>query len=512
MTSLGRPGVYISESLTPIASTTTTDNGIATPVFVGTATYGPSAPTYVSSWSAYSAAYNGFGDTTSFLPYAVYEFFQNGGTGCYVVRATASDAVAGTVTLKDQQTTPANLLTVTAKCVGAYSNNVYVTVNASPTAGRFDFLVSVGTTANIVDQFLDVTLDPTDPRYLVTMVNSPTTGSSTVSVSYVSAVSPWTTQQTPATQSGTPLTGGSDGTAANINLVTAAETISTLPGILLLNLPGVSDPTKINPLLAWCEAAGNVFMVIDGPQASSTYSATLTATLQLSPTTTSGTTLSKSSFGAVYGPWLICSDPSSLASGAVRTLPPGGAVLGKYMVSDATAGPYQTPAGTGTALSGVVGVDTVYQNADLDTLNSAGINIIRQIPGYGLCIVGGRTLDFGMPSRYISIRRCLMFIENLMTRSVQFALFLPNSSVLRTKIASILTQQLTGLMQSGYLASTTAATAFYVTCDDTNNTPSTAANGIVNVAVGVALAAPAEYIVINIGLFDSTTTTSSSLA
>lgn len=511
MTTLGRPGVYISESLTPIASTTT-DNGVATPVFVGTTTYGPSAPTYVSSWSAYAAAYNGFGDTSSMLPFAVYEFFQNGGTGCYIVRATASDAVAGSVTIKDTQGTPANLLTITSKSVGAYSNNIYVTVVPSATAGRFDFLVSVGTAATVVDRFPDVTLDPTDPRYLVTMVNSPTSGSSTVSLSYVSAVSPWTTAQTPAAQSGTPLTGGADGTTANINLATAAETCSSLSGILLMNLPGVSDPTKINPLLSWAASQGNVFMVIDGPQASNTYSATLTATLALSPVTTTGTTLTKSSYGAVYAPWLVCSDPSSQAAGAVRTLPPGGAVLGQYMASDAAAGPYQSPAGTSTALVGVVGVDTTYQNADLDTLNAAGINVIRPIPGYGLCIVGARTLDYGMPSRYISIRRTLMFIENLMTRSVQFALFLPNSSVLRGKIASVLTQQLTGLMQSGYLASTVAANAFFVTCDGTNNTPATAANGVVNVAVGVALAAPAEYIVISIGLFESTTTTSNTLA
>jgi phage tail sheath protein FI len=510
MTSLGRPGVYISETLTPIASTTT-DNGTATPVFVGTATYGPSAPTYVSSWSAYAAAYNGFGDTTSLLPYSVYEFFQNGGSGCYIVRAVASDALAGSVTLKDQQATPANLLTITSKAVGAYSNNVYVTINASATAGRFDFLVSVGTVANIVDRFLDVTLNPTDPRYLITMVNSPTTGSATVSVSYVSTVSPWTTAQTPAAQSGTPLTGGADGTAANINLVTAAESIATLPGILMLNLPGVSSPTTINPLLAWCASVGNVFMVIDGPQGSSTESATVTAYMQLSPTTTTGTTLTKSSYGAVYGPWLVCADPSSLAAGAVRTLPPGGAVLGQYMVSDANAGPYQTPAGTSTALVGVVGVDTTFLNSDLDTLNTAGINVIRSIPGYGLCIVGGRTLDYGMPSRYISIRRTLMYIENLLTRAVQFALFMPNSSVLWGKISSIITQQLTGLMQSGYLASTVASSAFYVTCDSTNNTAATMANGVVNITVGVALAAPAEYIVIDIGLFDSTTSTSNSL-
>lgn len=510
MTTLGRPGVYISETLTPIA-TTTTDNGIATPVFVGTATYGPSVPTYVTSWSQYSAAYNGFGDTTSFLPYAVYEFFANGGTGCYIVRAVATDAVAATLSLNDSQSTPAPLIKFTAKSVGAYTNNIYITVNLNTTVGYFDLLVSVGTVSNIVDKFVAVTLNPTDPRYLLSIVNSPTNGSQTVSVAYTSTVTPWTTAQTPASQNGTPLTTGADGTSSTINLVTATETLATVPGILLVNLPGISSPTTLNPLLTWAAAQGDVFMVIDGPQASSTYSATVTADLQLSPTTTSGTTLSTSSYGAVYVPWLICNDPSSLATGAVRTLPPGGAVLGQYMVNDATSGPYQSPAGTNTALVGVVGTDITYQNADLDTLNTAGINVIRAIPGYGLCIVGARTLAYGMPSRYIAIRRNLMYIENLMTRAVQFALFQPNSSVLWSKITSILTQSLTGLMQSGYLGATNAAQAFYVTCDATNNSTATMQNGQVNITIGVALAAPAEYIVIDIGLFDSTTSVSSSL-
>lgn len=510
MTTLGRPGVYISETLTPIA-TTTTDNGTATPVFVGTATYGPSQPTYVQSWNAYAAAFNGFGDTTSLMPYSVYEFFQNGGTGCYVIRGVAPDATASTLTLNDQASSPSSLIKFTAKSVGAYSNNTYVTINASSTPGRFDLLVSLGTVSNVVEKYLDVTLSPTDPRYLITIINSPTSGSTTVSVAYTSSVSPWTTAQTPAAQTGTPMTGGADGTVASINLVTAAEQLATLSGIFLVNLVGISSPATLNPLLTWAAAQGNVFVVIDGPQAGNTYAATLTSYLQLSPTTTSGVTLSTSSYAAVYAPWLVCSDPSSLATGAVRTIPPGGAVLGQYMVSDASSGPYQTPAGTNTALTGVVATDITLQNSDLDTLNTAGINIIRTIPGYGLCIVGARTLAYGMPSRYISIRRCLQYIENLLSRSVQFALFLPNNPVLWGKISSIITQQLTGLMQSGYLASTTAASAFYVICDASNNTQQTMQNGVVNITVGVALSAPAEYIVIDIGLFDSTTSTSSSL-
>lgn len=510
MATLGRPGVYISETLTPLTSTATSSS-TAVAAFVGGASYGPVGPNWVTSWSQYSSTYNGFGNGVDLLPYAVYNYFANGGTGCYIVRAVSSDATAATLTINDTETTPAPLVTLTSKAVGTFANEIYVAITAT-SAGRFNMTISVGSAANIVDQYTDVTFNPTDARYLIPMINSPISGSSTVSAAYTSAISPWTVLQTPATLAATPLTGGTAGTTANINYVTSTELLSTIASPLLVNLPGIGTYTVINALLAWAAAQSDVMIIVDAPQAGSTYAATLASYLALAPSASSGNPYSNSSFGAMYGPWLVCSDPSSLASGAVRTLPPGGAVLGQFCVNDAVAGPYQTPAGTQTTLANVVGVDTTFQLNDLDSLNEAGIDIIRPIPGYGYCIVGGRTLNYNMPSRYISIRRNLIYIETLLSQVVQWALFQPNTPVLWAKLSSVISQNLQGLMQAGYLASTSAASAYYVTCDASNNTASTVAAGQVNITVGVALAAPAEYIVISIGLFDTTTSTSSSLA
>jgi phage tail sheath protein FI len=133
------------------------------------------------------------------------------------------------------------------------------------------------------------------------------------------------------------------------------------------------------------------------------------------------------------------------------------------------------------------------------------------VPRYGFCIMGARTLAYGMPSRYIAIRRTLMYVESLLKRGVQFALFQPNNNVLWNKISSIVTQQLSSLMQAGYFASQVASSAYWVRCDSTNNVPSSTSTGVVHIDVGVALAAPAEYVVINIGLFDATTNVSSTL-
>jgi len=509
---LGRPGVYIQETLTPLPAGVE-DSGAALAAFCGTCTYGPSTPQLVTSWGQYSAAYGGFGNGIDLLPFAVYQYFTNGGNGCWIVRATASDAVAGHVTLMDQQGTPASLVTITAKSVGVSSNNIWISITASGAAssGFFDMSVAVGTTGNVVERYTAVTFNPADPRYIIPLINSPVSGSQTITMAYTSSVSPWTTAQTPAVQANTPLASGADGVATP-NLVTAAEQLASVQGIINLNLPGISTAATINSLTSWAAAQGNVFLVVDMPQASSTYSATVAAYEALAPNAGSGTPFTQTSYAAAYGPWLVVNDPSSLAVGAVRTLPPGGAVLGQFAAADAAKGTYLSPGGVTTALANTVSVDTVFAAADLDTLNTDGINIIRQVPQYGYCIMGVRTLAYGMPSRYISVRRTLMYIENLFKRSLQFAIAQPNNYILWGKINSVVNQQLSALMQAGYFASTQASTAYWVVCDQTNNTPATSSVGQVNVSVGVALSNPAEYVVISIGLFDSTTQVASNLA
>jgi phage tail sheath protein FI len=52
--------------------------------------------------------------------------------------------------------------------------------------------------------------------------------------------------------------------------------------------------------------------------------------------------------------------------------------------------------------------------------------------------------------------------------------------------------------RQGNLKGETAADAFYVTCNSSNNTAVSIDNGEVRIEVGVALQYPAEFIVINL--------------
>jgi phage tail sheath protein FI len=80
------PGVYIEE-FTPGAPIEGV--GTSTAAFIGTAESGPiDEPKLIQSWDAFEATFGKFisGPSTGYLGPAVYGFFQNGGTTCYVVR------------------------------------------------------------------------------------------------------------------------------------------------------------------------------------------------------------------------------------------------------------------------------------------------------------------------------------------------------------------------------------------------------------------------------------------
>lgn len=501
MTVYKRPGVYITETLTPLAQTVDTP-GSSVAAFVGTNKQGgPLAPTLVSSWSQYVATYGGFGDTSEYLPFSVYQYFNNGGSAAYIVRAAASDAVSASVTLEDTEATPQPTMKVTAISPGTWGNGLHVDIAASASGGgRFDLYVYLGgtTSAYLKERFTDVSLNPADSRNAQALINSPVTGSSFVQVQSL-LTSAWDPTHAPAVQSGTVLAGGSDGTAA-VSLEDATKRLEVVDDNLVLNLPGVSDATVLNPIIQWAETQGTVFVVVDGVKASSADNAHSYA-LALQNMSTGGSALRDSSYAAVYGPWLIVNDPATTASGSARLLPPGGAVVGQYSRTDAARGVQKPPAGIDTALKGVLDVQFRFSNDDQDALNVSSINVIKSLPGTGFVIYGARTLSVGMPDRYVSVRRSLMLIKKGILDATRFAVFEPNDQILWDQVNAVVSQYLLTLMQTGVLAGSTPDQAFFVRCDASNNTPASVSSGAVNVSVGVALQNPAEFIVIEIGQY-----------
>jgi phage tail sheath protein FI len=92
-----KPGVYVEESLLVNSADAASASSIA--MFVGAANLGPTEqPVRCDTWSDYVRNFGSFEDVSvtlngtttlykSYLPYAVYSYFQNGGNPCYVQRA-----------------------------------------------------------------------------------------------------------------------------------------------------------------------------------------------------------------------------------------------------------------------------------------------------------------------------------------------------------------------------------------------------------------------------------------
>lgn len=510
MPSYKRPGIYTSEFLT--ANTGESAGGGSDAIFIGGHYRGPTTEmAYLTSWGQFVSIYGGFppaGTAATELPYAVYNFFSNGGRACWVQRIVGTGATAATVTLNDRAGSPLPTLVVTAKSVGTWGANLRVSiVDRDAPNGRFDLLVYEGgtTDAFLVERWLDVSMVTTDSRYVVNVINSKTSGSAyiTVSNSNSATVAP---NNTPAVAAGTALTGGNAGTAAGATEYTAAVTAGTslmdrLEGSYILNLPGFSTAASVNAALTYAEGRGTFFVVIDPPAAN-----------DVATVVTYVGTLTKSSYGALYYPYIQVPDAVAAASGAVRNCPPGAFVCGKITETDVSRGVWKAPAGVSTTINNVVALERTLTATELDTLNESQINAIRVLPGVGTVVFGARTLKSLTADKYVNVRRTLNYIKANLSDLTQFAIFENNDHVLWTQLAGVTERFLGGMLAAGGLKGASADEAFYVKCDGELNTPAVVAAGEVKLEVGVALQRPAEFIVIRIGQWDGGQSTTEATA
>lgn len=519
MVDFKRPDVYLTESLA--APQADTGVSLSNGCFVSPHNRGPLDATLVTSFSQFTSLYGGFSAGSAAaddLLYAVYQFFNNSGRQCYVVRVAEGSETVADAEFNDSEGTPAVTFTVAATNPGAWGNGISVAVTPSAgDANRFTLTVYVGGTGatNVVERFMDLTMDPADQRYIEAVVNSPESGSIYIRVTDAGLMAgdPALTlaDVTPdATGTGSgpsfvvvpvSLTGGTDsGSApATDDWDDALAKVDAIDSPLTLNFPGVTSSTLINKALAYAEGRGDVFVVIDGVTASGSTPPTVAGQISAAAAYSAGNL----SYGACYFPRPVIADPASSSPGATRVVPAGGAVVGQFVANDALNGVQKTPAGLGARITNAVGLEIPLNNNDLDTLNLSNINAIRSLPGSGVVIFGGRTLTkTGRADKYISVRRTLILLKAEMKRLTQFALFEPNGYLLWQQVSNVLDQYLMGFWTTGGLSGDTAGQAFYVVCDESNNTPQTVANGELHIDVGVAPQKPAEFIAIKVSQYD----------
>ncbi len=121
-TQVSYPGIYIQE-FTPGAPIQGV--GTSTGAFIGVAVSGPiKQPTALTSWDEFKSVFGGFiaQEPTGYLAPAVFGFFQNGGTNCYIVRA--GTGVMASAKLLTRQGVPQDDLIATAISEGVGGNSI----------------------------------------------------------------------------------------------------------------------------------------------------------------------------------------------------------------------------------------------------------------------------------------------------------------------------------------------------------------------------------------------------
>jgi phage tail sheath protein FI len=182
-------------------------------------------------------------------------------------------------------------------------------------------------------------------------------------------------------------------------------------------------------------------------------------------------------------------------------VPPSGAVVGVYAMTDTNRGVWKAPANVSLAdvIEPVVKLDNTRQDAlNVDATSGKSINALRAFAGKGTLIWGARTLAGNDNEwRYIPVRRFFNMVEESVKKSTYWAVFEPNDANTWVKVRGMIENYLTQKWREGALAGATTKDAFFVKCGlGTTMTAQDILEGRMNVEIGMAVVRPAEFIIL----------------
>jgi phage tail sheath protein FI len=184
-------------------------------------------------------------------------------------------------------------------------------------------------------------------------------------------------------------------------------------------------------------------------------------------------------------------------------LPSSGAIAGVITMVDNQVGPWEAPANKSIvgAISLPIKISESQQaNLNADAVSGKSINAIRLFNELGILIWGARTLDGNSQDwRYIPVRRTMIFIEQSCKLAAQSYVFQPNDKNTWEAVKSMIATFLTEVWKQGGLQGASASDAFSVDCGlGVTMTADDILNGYMTISIKVAVAHPAEFIVITL--------------
>ena len=195
----------------------------------------------------------------------------------------------------------------------------------------------------------------------------------------------------------------------------------------------------------------------------------------------------------MYHPRIQVSSPISTTP---LTLPSSGTIAGLYTRVDHTHGVWKSPAGTEATLQGVLKLETVLTESDLNLLTAANINPLKLFPSSGVVAWGARTRSMDSEWKYVPVRRTALFLEASIDKGLEWAVFEPNDEPLWAQIRQTVGAFLHSLFRQGVFQGAKPEQAYFVKCGRETTTTADQTAGIVNLVVGFAPLKPAEFIIL----------------
>ncbi|MCI8478886.1 MAG: phage tail sheath family protein [Oscillospiraceae bacterium] len=554
------PGVYVEE----FDSSPRAIEGVGTSTagFVGMTVKGPTigAPVLCTNFADFQRQFGGYLSEYShggyrFLPYSVEQFFQNGGTRCYISRvipdnaAVAAGQVGGLTLRAANEGKWGNRILVSfttankrkLQLIRQEGGTVYVAKNAEG-FGEGDLVEFGGELNRIsavfentitferpfegdpvdnalvpksvlysvemdvlvrcdgdVESFSGCNLNPTSPNYLAEQLASSKIVEIDTLEDIPDLVNPVSALFGEGKLSGTlPLTGGSDGTVDAVN----AGTFIGQDG----------GPGKRTGIAAFQENTVASIIAVPGvtiPEVlvslvahcenEKSRFAIIDVPKDLVKTTDimEYRAIFDSTYAAVYHPWLQVFDPVTKKPGLV---PPSGAVAGVYSRTDVARGVHKAPANEAIACTGL---SVNYTTGEQDILNPAGVNLIRALPGQGIRVWGARTASSNPAFKYVNVRRLFIYVEQSIKNATNWVVFEPNNSSLWARVQMTISSFLENMFRAGMLSGETPSEAYYVDIGPNTMSQDDILNGRLICEIGIAPSRPAEFVIFRITQFTS---------
>lgn len=498
------PGVYVEE----VDKGTKPIEGVGTAVaaFLGVAEKGPiGQATMIANWTQFTDVFGSFVPGT-YLAQAVYAYFNNGGTLCFVVRVgdESAEEVAPPKVVAEIAARAAGS-PVTLKAIARQSGAAAEGISVNVTSGdddTFNLVIKHGTQEEKFDgltmargaknalevvnkQSQLITLEEVAVKGLAIPERAPAVGNYALTAATTTALAPVSPDQYE----------GNVADRTGLGGLEAIDQVTMLcaPDVMAAYENGALDKDGVKAvqlaMIAHCERMGDRVAIIDPlPElnAQEAYDWRVNEAGY------------DSKYAAMYYPWLQVANP--IPGGATTVLvPPSGHMAGVWARSDGERGVHKAPANE--VLRGVIGLPIQLTGSEQGVLNPVGVNCIRAFPGRGIRVWGARTLSSDPSWRYLNVRRLFNFVEKSIEGGTQWVVFEPNDMDLWARVKRDVSAFLTRVWMSGALFGANPGEAFYVKCDAENNPQETRDVGQLIVDIGIAPVKPAEFVIFRISQY-----------